>query len=151
MKGCVLIADSDKPLTDLCRRCLSAQGYRVETTSDGLECLEKIRRFHPDVLVLSLELLWGGGAGVLACLREEQSDLWPAVVLTFEDRSPIFDDEILSPPITSCLRKPFLLATLLNRVQFASTCSAANGEQIPADFLDASSAQPRQAAFPSAG
>ena len=71
MKQALLIADRDAELCDVYRRFLTDRGYEVETSSDGLDCLRKLRQVTPAVLVLDLELLWGGGDGVLAWLREE--------------------------------------------------------------------------------
>ena len=71
MKQRLLIADRDAELCELYRMFLTERGYEVETSTDGLDCLAKLRHVTPAVLVLDLELLWGGGDGVLAWLREE--------------------------------------------------------------------------------
>jgi hypothetical protein len=52
----------------------------VETASDGLDCLKKLRRATPAALVLDLKLHWGGGDGVLAWLREDR--MWVTSVMT---------------------------------------------------------------------
>ena len=113
----VLVTDADRELTDVFRAYLLKGGYRVETASGGLECLQKLRQCSPDVLVLDRELPWGGGDGVLACLSEAGPGVSPAVVLTTRDiDSP---DEPLDPPIVGYLRKPFALAELLKRIAAA--------------------------------
>src|SRR5438067_11067086 len=71
MKQTLLIADGDAELCDLYEMFLTECGYEVEAASDGLDCLRKLRQVIPAVLVLDLELRWGGGDGVLARLREE--------------------------------------------------------------------------------
>ena len=71
MKQTMLIADGDAELCDLYRIFVKDHGYDVETSSNGMDCVRKLRRETPDVLVLDLELLWGGGAGVLGWLRDE--------------------------------------------------------------------------------
>ena len=52
MKPTLLIAQSDAELRDAYRRFLTGRGYDVETAADGLDCLEKLRRVAPAVLVL---------------------------------------------------------------------------------------------------
>ena len=69
MKQRLLIADRDAELCEVFRTFLTERGYEVETSTDGLDCLAKLRQVTPAVLVLDLELLWGGGDGVLAWLR----------------------------------------------------------------------------------
>ena len=52
----VLIADQDVELAELYGSFLSNHGFSVESVLDGLECLRKVRRQAPDVLVYSEDL-----------------------------------------------------------------------------------------------
>ncbi len=60
MKNRLLIADRNGESCEVYRRFLTERGYEVETSTDGLDCLAKLRQVRPVVLVLDLELLWGG-------------------------------------------------------------------------------------------
>src|SRR5947209_8489515 len=111
MMPVVLVTDADPELTHLFRQFLIEKGYAVETASGGLECLDRLRRNSPDVLVLDRELPWGGGDGVLARLREDGPVPPPAVVLT--TGSSACPPEVLDSAVVGCLRKPFALAELL--------------------------------------
>jgi DNA-binding response OmpR family regulator len=119
MKPLLIIADDDAELLALSQRFLSARGYNVETTSDGLDCLEKLRRLAPEVLVLDLELRWGGGDGLLARLREESTRPWIPVVLTATAGYPQDLAAFIEPPVVDYLPKPFALTALLDRVRSA--------------------------------
>ena len=88
MKSILLIAESDAELRDAYRTFLTGRGYDVETATDGLDCLEKLRRLTPAVCVLARELRWGGADGVLACLREESAGSGVSVVLTTTAGNP---------------------------------------------------------------
>jgi DNA-binding NtrC family response regulator len=121
MKQTVLIAEGDAELCAVYQRFLSERGYEVETASDGLDCLEKLRRVTPAVLVLDRELRWGGSDGVLAWLREESA---PApsgvpVVLTATAGSSPDAAEDIEPPVVKLLAKPFALTALLQSVRAA--------------------------------
>ena len=113
MKQRLLIADRDAELCEVLRRFLTERGYEVETSTDGLDCLAKLRQVTPAVLVLDLELLWGGGDGVLAWLREEPQFLPSRVVLTSAEASAHILDSLASPPVVKTLTKPFPLSALL--------------------------------------
>ena len=76
----ILIAEPDGFVSASYRDCLCQRGATVDTATTGLECLEKLREFAPDVLVLEPDLLWGGGDGVLAVIHE-QPELRPAFVM----------------------------------------------------------------------
>jgi len=119
MKHRLLIADRDAELCELFRRFLTERGYEVETSKDGLDCLAKLRRVTPEVLVLDLELLWGGGDGVLAWLREASPASRTPVLLTATAVDPPDMAECNEPPVVGYLLKPFALASLLACIRSA--------------------------------
>jgi DNA-binding response OmpR family regulator len=123
MNPLLLLAESDADLAEIYRKFLSRHGYVVEIAADGLECLAKLRCLIPDVLILDADILWGGGDGVLACLREEGSCGIP-VVLTGTGSSACLRGRYDSFPEVQCLEKPFPLSVLLASVRFALTRGA---------------------------
>jgi len=93
------------------------RGCHIETASNGLECLTKLRQARPDVLVLDLNLPWGGGDGVLGWIREEQAgNILPVTILT---GTPSLEENNhwLLPPVVRYLQKPFSLRTLLRAIE----------------------------------
>ena len=118
MNPILLIAESDVELCGLYRKYLGGLGYEVETAADGLDCMEKVDRLRPDVLLLDLELRWGGGDGVLAWLREEAVS-GVTVVLTATAGSPADFAAHIKPPVIEFLPKPFSLAALQKTVHSA--------------------------------
>ncbi len=119
MKQTLLIADRDAELREAFRRFLTSRGYEVKTSTDGLDCLAKLRQVTPAVLVLDLDLLWGGGQGVLAWLREESATHGIPVILTATAGCPQDFAEFIEPPVVDYLPKPFALTALLESVRFA--------------------------------
>ncbi len=117
MNQLVLVTDADRRVADLFLKFLARLGYLTDGASDGIECLEKVRRFKPDVVVLDRELLWGGGDGVLECLSAEAQESRPAVVLT--TRATDGPAEHLTAPVAACLQKPFGLSQLLKSIAAA--------------------------------
>ncbi len=136
MKQTVLIAEDDAELCDLYQQFLTDRGYEVETASDGLECLRMLGEAAPDVLVLDLELLWGGGDGVLAWLREENASHGIRVILTATAGCPRDLAEFKKLPVVDYLSKPFALSALLESVRFAvasvGRCEPSSTRHIPA-------------------
>jgi CheY-like chemotaxis protein len=82
-----LFADADRESRDLHAWLLSSYGFQVDTASNGLQCLAKLSHSLPDLLILDLELPWGGGDGVLALIRQDLRLLPSRVVLTSSGRS----------------------------------------------------------------
>ncbi len=118
MSPTLLVAEGDAELCEIYQSYLSALGYEVETAANGLDCVETLRRMTPAALVLDRELCWGGGDGVLAWLREDETRSHIPVVLTTlaVGHSPE-NAENQNPPIVKFLRKPFALRTLFESVQ----------------------------------
>ena len=114
----VLIAHSDAELCDLYRQFLTKHGYEVETCSDGLDCLKKLRRATPGVLVLDLELRWGGD-GILAWLREKNPTHGIPVILAARAGCPQTFLSFIEPPVVDYIPNLCALTALLEKVRSA--------------------------------
>ena len=128
MKPTVLVADGDAELCELYQMFLSDYGYEVETATDGLECLKKLREIRPSVLVLDLELHWGGADGVLAWLRQEHflSELPVILTATAGYRSAEVDS--IRAKVVARLFKPFAPDELLESLRVGV---GRQGEDLP--------------------
>jgi DNA-binding response OmpR family regulator len=121
MNQTLLIAGGDAELCNAYLRFFACQGFDLGTASDGLDCVEKLRRATPAVLVLALELRWGGGDGVLAWLREQRAEPGVPVIRTYTAGNPPHLAAFTEPPGLDHLCKPFELTALLERVRSAVT------------------------------
>ena len=101
----LLVYDEDQ-LRRVMRDLLERDGYEVAEAGDGVEALDQVDRYAPDIIVLDLNLPGLDGYGVLSHLRSRQAteDI-PVVVLTAmgdEDAEVrVFDlgaDDFLSKP-----------------------------------------------------
>lgn len=123
MKHRLLIADREVEWRELLQKFLADWGYEVETSTDGLDCVAKLRDAAPEMLVLDLELPWGGGDGVLAWLREESSAPKIPVLLIGPEAAPPDLTEFNEQSIVGYLPKPLGLTYLLKSIRstFART------------------------------
>lgn len=79
----VLIADPDRTLLASYQARLSQEGFEVRTVTNGLDCLDALHTFEPDVLVLEPEMPWGGGDGVLDVMHDVfELPLVPVFIIT---------------------------------------------------------------------
>jgi DNA-binding response OmpR family regulator len=118
----VLIADPDECLLDNYRSYLEHHDFEVATATTGLECVERLRDFVPDVLVLEPSIPWGWGDGILAMMHEERDiPLIPVVVLTYgRDRGVLYR---LSPfKINDYQVKPIRPKRLVERICSLLAC-----------------------------
>ena len=70
MDAILLIADADVRRRNELRRFFWDSGFLVAAAGNGLECLAELVALEPHVLVIALEIPWGGGDGVIARLNE---------------------------------------------------------------------------------
>ena len=116
----VLIADPDESLLCSYRSALSRTGFQVATASNGLECVAILRSFVPDVLVLELDMPWGGGVGVLAMMHDgDDLPQVPVIVLTGPRGLRNLDDVLLFAALSAYHVKPLApeqLARLIRRM-----------------------------------
>jgi CheY-like chemotaxis protein len=66
----LLIADNHVRRRGELRRFFSSSGFLVAAAADGLGCLAELVAQEADVLVIALEIPWGGGDGVIARLND---------------------------------------------------------------------------------
>jgi len=79
----VLLVEDEEQLRRVMKDLLQREGYRVAEARDGVQALDEVDRFAPDVIILDLNLPGLDGYGVLAQLRSRPAtrDI-PVMVLT---------------------------------------------------------------------
>jgi DNA-binding response OmpR family regulator len=111
----ILIVEDEPGIVDFLQRGLRAEGYAVETATDGAEGERRVLGESFDVLVLDLMLPGRTGLEILASLRERRP-LLPVIVLTalgeIEDRIAGLD-----AGAADYLVKPFSLPELTARIR----------------------------------
>ena len=112
----VLIADHDESLLADYVAFFREISWEIEFAMSGLQCVEQLRTFRHDLLVLEPELPWGGGAGVLAEMYDVSTvPLVPVRVLaTGRDKDELA--RVLEYPIDEFQLKPLHAAVLARRI-----------------------------------
>jgi len=110
----ILVIEDDDAISDLLRRGLSYEGYKVAVAQDGITGLRMARDTPPDLVVLDLML--PGLDGVEVCRRLRAADDVPILVLTARGT---VSDRIsgLDSGADDYMVKPFSIDELLARVR----------------------------------
>lgn len=110
----VLVADDERDITDVCRRYLEREGYRVMTAGDGLEALSLWEQNRPDLLVLDLMMPGKSGWDVCSAIRDREDT--PIIMLTARGEE---SDRLLGLTLGAddYLTKPFSPRELVLRVR----------------------------------
>jgi two-component system KDP operon response regulator KdpE len=112
----VLVVEDDPAVRRVVFRYLEAQGFRVEAVATGEEAIAREPAFHPDLVLLDLNLPDMSGLDVISALRDRTST--PIVVLSVLGGE---GDKVraLDLGADDYVTKPFGVDELLARVRVA--------------------------------
>ncbi|HWQ11357.1 MAG TPA: response regulator transcription factor [Roseiflexaceae bacterium] len=124
----ILVVDDEASIRRLLRASLTNYGYTVATAADGLEAIDQVTAWRPDLIVLDLGLPKLNGLDVCRSIRS-----WsriPIIVLSVQDaeRDKI---QALDEGADDYLTKPFGMGELLARIRVALRHAAAAGPDAP--------------------
>jgi len=106
----VLLVDDDDLVQDSVRAILEVLGHTVVLASSGEEALAKVEDFHPDLVILDVNMPGLGGSGTLPRLRALLPDV-PVLLVTGRADQATHDLAARHPGVT-LLAKPFGLRDL---------------------------------------
>ena len=110
----ILVVDDDRSVVDVAKAALEAEGFQVESASNGTEALDKFRLFKPSLIVLDIML--PGLDGLEVCRRIRAESDTPIIMLTAkgEDVDKIVGLELGADDYVT---KPFNPRELVARVK----------------------------------
>ncbi len=110
----ILVVDDDRKITDMLRRTLIYEGYRVVTAADGEEALTRSQAEQPDLVVLDWLMPKLNGLEVAKVLRSTRN--LPILMLTARDAVE-HRVQGLDSGVDDYLVKPFAPEELLARIR----------------------------------
>jgi CheY-like chemotaxis protein len=116
--GKILVVDDKAANLMLLQQDLESEGFDVEIADSGPACLEAVRTFRPDVVLLDIKMPGMDGIEVCRRLRaqRETAEL-PVLFLTASGDSDDLLASCLSAGGTDFLQKPYNPVQLIARVQ----------------------------------
>ncbi len=109
----LLIADADVDLSKVLLKQLKNR-FEIFTSADGVQTLEMVRRFKPDILLLDLHLPQMDGLEVLRMIRTSGNTV-PVLVTGFL-QSDWICAELSRLQVTALFRKPCAAGALASRI-----------------------------------
>lgn len=111
----ILVVDDEKDLRELLQEVLVEEGYIVKTAEDGVDALNKVRKFEFDLVILDLGLPKLSGESVCMDIRNRNPEL-AIIILTGRD-TPTDVIKGLNLGADDYVTKPFVTEELLARVR----------------------------------
>lgn len=101
----ILVVDDDPDVLHLLKRVLEAHQFVVETATNGLEAIERVRASAPDGIFLDLRMPVMGGFEALEAIRREDTAV--PIILISASRSGNVAEEARAHGANGYLAKPF--------------------------------------------
>ncbi|MER5760841.1 response regulator transcription factor [Streptomyces sp. NPDC002082] len=131
----ILVVDDEPAVREALRRSLAFEGYGTQTAVDGLDALDRADSYHPDLIILDIQMPRMDGLTAARRLRAAGSTT-PVLMLTARDT---VGDRVtgLDAGADDYLVKPFELDELFARVRAllrrSSYAAPAHGDGQPGD------------------
>ena len=113
----ILIVDDEAPLTALLVHTFENEGYEVATARDGIDCMNKVASFRPDVIVMDIMMPKLDGVDTTRLIRRNRSYADTAVIALSAKTDPATRQRMAEAGANAFMRKPFAIAKLVDRVR----------------------------------
>lgn len=115
-KPLILLVDDNEPTCTLMTALLQ-KDFAVETASDGMEAIEKLRTSSYGAIILDLLMPHLDGYGVLDFLKDNNPDLLRRVLVVTAALSSSDMKRVRDYDVCALIAKPFEVETFLNAVR----------------------------------
>ena len=114
--GRILVIDDEPQIRRIMRETLTAAGYEIDDARNGLEGLEKLRTFHPDLVLLDMNMPEMGGVDVCKAIRTSSN---VGIIMLTVRKSDADKVAALDAGADDFITKPFSTPELLARIRAA--------------------------------
>ena len=114
--GRILVIDDEPQIRRIMRETLTAAGYEIDDARNGLEGLDKLRAFHPDLVLLDMNMPEMGGVDVCKAIRADSNI---GIIMLTVRKSDADKVAALDAGADDFISKPFSTPELLARIRAA--------------------------------
>jgi two-component system, OmpR family, KDP operon response regulator KdpE len=114
--GRILVVDDEPQIRRIMRTTLTGAGYEVDDAKTGEEAIDKLRDYHPDLILLDMNM---PGMGGLAACREIRAGTGAAIIILTVRNTERDKVEALDAGADDFINKPFSTPELLARIRAA--------------------------------
>lgn len=127
--GRILVVDDEPQIRRIMRTTLTGAGYEVDDAKTGEEALEKLRDYHPDLVLLDMNM---PGMGGLAACREIRAGTGVGIIMLTVRNTEADKVSALDAGADDFVNKPFSTPELLARIRAALRRVPASAQSSPA-------------------
>ncbi len=112
----ILIVDDERPLVDLLSQALAQEGHKVLTARDGIECMNKMASFRPDIVIMDIMMPKLDGIDTTRLIRRNSSYAGTVIVALSARSDEETRTRMKEAGANLFMRKPFSVGKLVDRI-----------------------------------
>lgn len=118
MANKIMIVDDEEDTIHMLKSIFEAEGYEVEVARDGPECLERLKTFSPNIILLDIMMPKMNGWVVFLNLQKDpRLRKIPVMVVSAKPLSDESQSKVHLLGVQDYIIKPFDISTLTNKVK----------------------------------
>jgi len=112
----ILIVDDEMPISTLLTQTFEQDGHQVTTAANGIECMNKMASFRPDVVIMDIMMPKLDGVDTTRLIRRNKNYSDTVIVALSAKADEDTRQRMCEVGANLFMRKPFVIAKLVARV-----------------------------------
>jgi len=112
----ILIVDDERPITTLLTQTFEQDGHQVATANNGIDCMNKMASFRPDVVIMDIMMPKLDGVDTTRLIRRNKNYGETVIVALSAKGDEETRKRMREAGANLFMRKPFVIAKLVARV-----------------------------------
>jgi two-component system, OmpR family, alkaline phosphatase synthesis response regulator PhoP len=118
VKKQVMVVDDEKHILTLLKEVLKNEGFKVITAESGMECLTKLKKVKPDLIVMDMMMPKMSGYDTIKKIRENaKTKELRIVILTVSKIEEVSMFELSKYKILDYINKPFDIKEIVEKLK----------------------------------
>jgi DNA-binding response OmpR family regulator len=113
----ILIVDDEAPVAKLLEQALRHEGYDVARADDGMEAMNRLHSFRPDVVIMDIMMPRLDGVQTTRLLRKNRSYADTVIIALSARTDQAARDAMRDAGANLYMRKPFTISRLVEHVR----------------------------------
>jgi DNA-binding response OmpR family regulator len=123
----ILIVDDEEPVAFLLEQSLRQEGYEVCRAQDGMDAMNRLHAFKPDVVIMDLMMPRLDGVQTTRLLRRNRNYAETVIIALSARTDDEARDAMREAGANLYMRKPFTIARLVEHVRSLLDARAMSG------------------------
>ena len=112
----ILIVDDEMPISTLLTQTFEQDGHQVTAANNGIECMNKMASFRPDVVIMDIMMPKLDGVDTTRLIRRNNNYRDTVIVALSAKADEETRKRMREAGANLFMRKPFVIAKLVGRV-----------------------------------